>query len=217
MKIDIARTPVGVGYVIALVGAVLIAGLMAAALVLKATKKPTVLLVTESDGPRVITAGQVPDTLARDYARDFVMTFENYHPATLAANLAFLETRFLTDKERKGRALFQFRRYGEKLAEVVLISKQVSQLVLTDPQETKVERRERSIEVTLRGIKRIYVKTSTGSRTLDEADMIYQLELVAVEPTRENPTGLLVKGFHSRLADSKPKNRKEHDESKHSR
>ena len=216
MRIEIARTPVGVGYVIALAGAVLIAGVMGAALVLKAAEKPTMLLVTESDGPRVITAGQVPDALARDYARDFVMTFENYHPATLEANLSFLETRMLLDKEGTGKALFQFRRYGEKLREVVLVSRQVSQLILTDPLETKVVRRERSIEVTLRGIKRIYVQSSTGSRTLDEAKMIYRLELVAVEPTRENPTGLLVKGFDSRQADSQPKKRREHDGSKHS-
>src|SRR5579883_105032 len=80
MRIDLGRTPVGAVYA----GAVLFLGLasvgLSAALWVKAAEKPAVLLVPGMDAPRVVEPGLVPDALARDFAQDFLVQFENYAP-----------------------------------------------------------------------------------------------------------------------------------------
>jgi hypothetical protein len=184
-KIALPQTPVGIAYVMALAGAILVALGMGGALWAKASAKPAVYLVTGNDDPKVVTPGVIPDALARDYARDFFATLETYVPATVDKNLAFLQTRVAPQ------AYHEFERFATNLRKLVKDSKQTSQLFVNDPQSSTVLRDGRRVEVIFRGIRRIYVENAL----LQETNAVYRLALLPGEPTRENPTGLVVAGF----------------------
>ena len=66
---------------------------LAAALFLKVREPRPVVLVPGLDRPRAVLPGRVPDTLARDFAIDFAIAFENYSPATVEGGAKFLKTR----------------------------------------------------------------------------------------------------------------------------
>ncbi len=183
--LSLPRTPVGICYVAALAAAALSAVGTGAALWAKARMRPAVLLVTGNDDPKVVTPGVIPDSLARDYARDFVANLENYVPATLERNLAFLQGRIAPE------GYHDFQRFSTGLKKLVKESKQASQLALEDPAQAVTARDGGRIGVTLRGVRRIYVE----SALLQEARLTYLLALVPGQPTRENPMGLLVAGF----------------------
>lgn len=185
MKIVLPKTPVGIAYVLALAGAILLALVLGAALWAKASVKPAVYLVTGNDDPKVVTPGVIPDALARDYARDFFATLETYVPATVEKNLAFLHTRVAPQ------AYHEFERFAANLRKLVKDSKQTSQLYVHDPASTTVLRDGKRVEVIFRAIRRIYVENAL----LQEASAIYRLAIIPGEPTRENPTGLVVAGF----------------------
>ncbi len=192
MKIlDLPRTPVGIGYVVALVGAVLTSALLGLALWAKSAQKPSVLLVSANDDPKVVVPGIVPDALARDFARDFVVTLENYLPTTVAKSLAFLESRIAPQ------GFHEFERLTTSLKKLVKESKQSSQLLADDPASAKVIRDGQRIEVILGATRRIFVEGAL----LQEARVGYRFALVPGEPSRENPTGLLVIGFSVKLQD----------------
>lgn len=184
-KIVLPKTPVGIAYVIALAGAVLVALGLGAALWAKASAKPAVYLVTGNDDPKVMTPGVIPDALARDYARDFFATLETYVPATVEKNLAFLQSRIAPP------AYHEFERFAVNLRKLVKDSKQTSQLYVSDPESTTVLRDGKRVEVIFRAIRRIYVENAL----LQETGAVYRLAIVPGEPTRENPTGLVVAGF----------------------
>jgi len=184
-RIAIPKTPVGIAYVMALAGAILLALGMAGALWAKAAAKPAVYLVTGNDDPKVMTPGVIPDALARDYARDFFATLETYVPATVEKNLAFLQTRIAPQ------AYHEFERFAQNLKKLVKDSKQTSQLFVQDPESTTVLRDGKRVEVIFRALRKIYVENAL----LQEASATYRLAIVPGEPTRENPTGLVVAGF----------------------
>lgn len=184
-KLDLPKTPVGIAYLISLVGAVLLAIAMGGALWAKASARPSVYLVTGNDDPKVVTPGVIPDALARDYARDFFATLETYVPATVEKNLAFLQSRIAPP------AYHEFERFAINLKKLVKDSKQTSQLFVADPSATTVLRDGKRVEVIFRAIRRIYVEHAL----LQEAAAVYRLAIVPGEPTRENPTGLVVAGF----------------------
>lgn len=184
MKIEMSRTPVGAVYGAAVVLLGLTSLGLAVALWVKATEKPPVLLVPGNDGPRVVEAGLVPDVLARDFTQDYLVAFENYAPATIDQTSAFTRTRVAPSM------LGDFGKLLENRRKLVLESGMVSQLLLEDPGALEVVRDGPRLEVVVRGIRRVYV----ADRLAQEARLIYRVALEAGQPTRENPTGLLVLG-----------------------
>lgn len=187
--IDLPRTPVGIAYVAALAGAMLTTLGLGAALWAKAAARPSVYLVTGNDDPKVVTPGVIPDALARDYARDFVVTLETYSPVTVEKNMAFLQSRVAP------KAFHEFERFSTNLKRLVKDSKQTSQVFVTDPAGMTVLRDGKRVEVVLRLQRKIYVENAL----LQEAKMIYRMALIPGEPTRENPTGLVVAGWTYKL------------------
>ena len=192
-RLELPKTPVGIAYMLSLAGAVLVALGLGAALWAKASTRPAVYLVTGNDDPKVVTPGVIPEALARDYARDFFATLETYVPATVEKNLAFLQTRIAPQ------AYHEFERFSSNLKKLVKDSKQTSQLFVADPSATTVLRDGRRVEVIFRAIRRIYVEHAL----LQEAAAVYRLAIVPGEPTRENPTGLVVAGFSFKVEPSK--------------
>ena len=188
-SIQLPRTPVGIAYVAALGGTILVSLGLGAALWAKAKAVPAVLLVTGNDDPKVVTPGILPDALARDFARDFVVTLETYGPSTLEKHLAFLESRVAP------KALHEFERFSANLKKLVRDSKQASELVIADPGAATVLRDGKRVEVVLQATRRIYVERAL----LQEASLRYRLALLPGEPTRENPCGLVVAGWTTKL------------------
>jgi hypothetical protein len=184
-KLELPRTPVGIAYVAALAGAILVSLGLGAALWAKARALPAVYLVQGNDDPKVVTPGVIPDALARDYARDFVVTLETYGPVTIEKNLAFLQPRIAP------RAYHEFDRFSANLKKLVKESKQASQLFVLDPALATVIRDGKRVEVILRTLRRIYVENAL----LQEARILYRIALIPGEPSRENPTGLVVAGW----------------------
>jgi hypothetical protein len=189
MKIELGRTPVGAVYG----AAVLFLGLssvgLAVALCLKAAEKRPVLLVPGNDAPRVVEPGLVPDALARDFAQDYLVQFENYAPATIEACSAFTKTRVAPSM------LGEFGKLLENRRKLVVESGMVSQLLIEDPGRVEVVREGARLEAVVRGLRKIYV----ADRLAQEARLVYRVALEAGQPTRENPTGLLVTGQSVRI------------------
>jgi hypothetical protein len=196
--VKLPKTPVGIAYVAALGGALLSALALSAALWAAAARKPAVLLVRGNDDPKVVTPGLVPDALARDFARDFIATLENYVPSTLEENARFLETRVAPQ------GYHEFRRLTESLARLVKESRQASQLTFENPRGASVLREGSRLEVFLQGLRRIYVEGAL----LQEARVSYRVALVAGQPSRQNPTGLAVAGFSIKIAPEEKRDEK---------
>lgn len=189
------RTPVGIAYVAALALSGLTSLALGGALWARASQLPSVILVRSDDDPRVVMPGIIPDALARDFARDFVGLLENYGPATVERNLAFLETRIAPQ------TFHEFRNMTVALKKLVQESKQASQLLFDGPAAATVVREKGRIEVVLRGSRRIYVENAL----LQEGKIAYRVALIPGEPSRENPTGLLVAGFAVRMGEERAK------------
>lgn len=183
------RTPVGIAYVAAMTGSLLASLLLGLSLWARSVQEPSVVVVSANDDPKVVIPGIVPDTLARDFARDFVVTLENYIPSTVAKSLAFLESRIAPQ------GVHEFERLSTSLKKLVKESKQSSQLLADDPGEARIIRESRRIEVILGATRRIFVEGAL----LQEARVIYRIALIPGEPSRTNPTGLLVVGFSVKL------------------
>jgi hypothetical protein len=188
-RLELPRTPVGIAYVLALAGTALTSILLAGALWARASTKPTVVLAGGHDAPRPVTPGVVPDTLAADVARDFVVTLENYVPATVEKNLAFLETRVAPE------GVHGFARLAANLKKLVKESKQASQFLAEDPSSWKIIRDGARLEVILHGTRRIFVENAL----LEEARVAYRVAITPGEPTRNHPTGIQVSGFSVRV------------------
>ena len=186
---ELPRTPVGIAYVIALAGTALTSIALGGALWARASSKPSVVLAAPHDAPRHVTPGVVPDGLAVDVARDFIVTLENYVPATVERNLAFLETRVAPQ------GVHGFTRLAANLRKLVKESKQASWFIAEDPARSEVLRDGPRLDVVLRGTRRIFVENAL----LEEARVAYRVAITPGEPTRNNPTGLLVSGFSVRL------------------
>ncbi len=184
MKIDLPRTPVGIAYVAAVVGLSLTSAGLAAALWAKVARPPRAVIVQGADGPRVVERGRVPDALARDFATDYLVSFETYSPATIEACSAFVRTRVAPSM------LQEFTLLLENRKKLVRESGMVSQILLEDPARTNVTREEDRIEVVVGAVRRVYV----ADRLAQEARLLYRIALTPAQPTRDNPTGLLVVG-----------------------
>jgi hypothetical protein len=189
MKIELSRTPVGILYVVTLAGLSLTSIGLALALWRKASLVPPVLLVPGNDRPRLVEAGRVPDALARDFAQDYIVQFENYSPATIEAGSTFTKTRVAPQ------VVNQFAQLLENRRKLVLESGMVSQLLLETPGALEVTRGEDRLEVLIRALRRVYV----ADKLAQEAKLIYRVALEPGEPTRGNPTGLFVLGVSARL------------------
>jgi len=184
LGIDALRRILGYGGLLALAvtsGSTIVLG---AALFYKSREPRPVLLVPGLDRPRAVLPGRVPDTLARDFAVDFAIAFENYSPATVEGATKFL-------KGRIAPATFQqFSQVLEKRQKLVAETGMVSQLLVPDRAGAEVKRSGEQLEVVFPAIRRVYV----GDRLTQEGRASYRLVLAPQEPTRDNPTGLYVLG-----------------------
>ena len=185
MKIELARTPVGIVYLVAVVGLSLTCAGLAAALWVKASRRPRLVRVQGSDGPRVVEAGRVPDVLARDFATDFLVSYETFSPETIERTSAFARSRIAPS------LLGQFSRRLENRKKLAKDSGMVSQILIEDPGALQVTRAGDSVDVLLRATRRVYV----ADKLAQEARLLYRIALESGQPTRDNPTGLLVRGM----------------------
>jgi hypothetical protein len=186
MKISLETRSVILGYagMAALAATSAATVILAVALLVKSREARPVVLVPGLDRPKVVDPGRVPDALARDFAIDFAIAFENYSPATIERAGKFLRTRVAPE-------LFgQFSQLLEKRAKLVAETGMVSQLLPGDPGEAAVNRDGERVEVVFAATRRVYV----GDRLSQEARLTYRLTLALGQPTRENPTGLFVFG-----------------------
>lgn len=182
---QLPKTPVGIAYVIALTALAATSFGLAATLFHVATRKPNVKLVSENDSPRVVVPGYVPDTLAHDFVSDFVVNWETYTPATLPGVLDFAKSRVSPSIHSQFEVLRANRR------KIVSESRMVSQFLIEDRLTPDVHREAGRLEVIIRGICRIYI----ADKLNQEDRRVYRVALEAGEPSRGNPTGLLVRGL----------------------
>ena len=182
--IESLKRAIGYGGIAALVVTSASTVVLALALLARARESQSVLLVPGLDAPRVVRPGQIPDTLARDFAIDFAVTFENYSPATVEGAGRFL-------KGRVAPPIFQqFSQVLEKRARLVSETGMVSQLLLPDPALAIVKRDGETLSVSFPAEKRVYV----GDKLSQQGRLTYRISLIAQVPTRENPTGIYVLG-----------------------
>ena len=191
--VDALRRLLGYGGVAALVVTSATTVALAAAIFVKAREPRAVLLVPGLDRPRAVLPGRVPDTLARDFAVDFAIAFENYSPATVEGGTKFLKGRIAPPTFQ------QFSQVLDKRMKLVSETGMVSQLLVPDRAAAAVKREGEQIEVILPAVRRVYV----GDRLSQEARVAYRLVLVAQEPTRDNPTGLFVLGQSAKVEPQK--------------
>ncbi len=184
LGIETLRRALGYAGIAALVVTSLSTILLAIALLLKAREPRPVVLVPGLDAPRVVHPGQVPDTLARDFAIDFATHFENFSPATVEAAGRFL-------KGRVAPSIFQqFSAVLDKRSRLVHETGMVSQFLIPDPAKAVVTREEGALAVAFPAVKRVYV----GDKLSQEGKLTYRVLLTTQEPTRDNPTGIYVLG-----------------------
>ena len=182
--IESLKRALGYGGIAALVVTSGTTVVLALALLAKARESQSVLIVPGLDAPRVVRPGQIPDTLARDFAIDFAVTFENYSPATVEGAGRFL-------KGRVAPPIFQqFSQVLEKRARLVSETGMVSQLLVPDPALAVVKREGETLSVSFPAEKRVYV----GDKLSQQGRLTYRISLIAQVPTRENPTGIYVLG-----------------------
>jgi hypothetical protein len=187
--IESLRRLLGYGGLVALAVTSLSTIGLAAALFLKARESRPVVLVPGLDRPRVVLPGRVPDTLARDFAVDFAVAFENYSPATVEGGSKFLKSRIAPPTFQ------QFSQVLDKRMKLVSETGMVSQLLVPDRAGAQVNRKGDELEVIFPAVRRVYV----GDRLSQEGRVAYRLVLVPQEPTRENPTGLFVLGQSAKV------------------
>ena len=191
--IDALRRLLGYGGVVALGVTTVTTLVLAAALFMKAREPRPVVLVPGLDRPRAVLPGLVPDTLARDFAVDFAIAFENYSPATVEGGTKFLKSRIAPPTFQ------QFSQVLDKRMKLVSETGMVSQLLVPDRAGALVKREGEKLEVIFPAVRRVYV----GDRLSQEGRIAYRLVLVPQEPTRENPTGLFVLGQSAKVESQK--------------
>jgi hypothetical protein len=191
--IDTLRRLLGYGGVAALGVTSASTLFLAVALFIKAREPRPVVLVPGLDRPRAVLPGRVPDTLARDFAVDFAIAFENYSPATVDGGSRFLKSRIAPPTFQ------QFSHLLDKRTKLVGETGMVSQLLVPDRATAQVRREGDQLEVIFPALRRVYV----GDRLSQEARVAYRLVLVPQEPTRENPTGLFVLGQSAKAEQQK--------------
>jgi hypothetical protein len=191
--IDALRRLLGYGGVVALGVTTVTTLVLAGALFLKAREVRPVVLVPGLDRPRAVLPGLVPDTLARDFAVDFAIAFENYSPATVEGGAKFLKSRIAPPTFQ------QFSQVLDKRMKLVSETGMVSQLLVPDRAGAEVTREGEKLEVIFPAVRRVYV----GDRLSQELRVAYRLVLVPEEPTRENPTGLFVLGQSAKVETQK--------------
>jgi len=191
--IDPLRRLLGYGGLVALGVTSLSTIGLAAALYLKVREPRAVLLVPGLDRPRAVLPGRVPDTLARDFAIDFAVAFENYSPATVEGGAKFLRSRIAPPTFQ------QFSQVLDKRMKLVAETGMVSQLLVPDRAGAQIWRQGDEMEVIFPAVRRVYV----GDRLSQDLRVAYRLVLVPEEPTRENPTGLFVLGQSAKVEPEK--------------
>lgn len=170
--------------------------ILAVGLFIKVREPRAVVLVPGLDTPHVVLPGRVPDALARDFAVDFAIAFENYSPATVESGAKFLKGRIAPPTFQ------QFSQVLDKRVKLVSETGMVSQLLVPDRASTLVKRDQDRLEVIIPAIRRVYV----GDRLSQEGRVAYRLVLILQEPTRENPTGLCVLGQSAKMENPKGAN-----------
>jgi hypothetical protein len=165
---------------IPMVATVAFAGLLAK----RAAERPPALVVPGVREPRGIVADDVPPEMARDFALAYLAQFDNYTPATIEAATAFLKTRIAPDFFTQAEEALDRRK------KMVQESRMSSSLAVEKPHEAAVAEKDGTLEVTLRGVRRIFV----ADKLREERTLLYRLRIERATPTKLNPYGLAIVG-----------------------
>ena len=190
-----SRGPLGVIHLIAVLVLAFTTVLSTVSLQSAAIAEPRAVQLLGTGSPRVVDVGLVPDTLARDFAVDFLVSFETYSPETVETSAAFSRSRVAPGVVK------DFARLLENRKDLVRESGMVSQILIEDRSESKVIRGNDgpTIEVVVTAHRRIYI----AGRLTESARLIYRVGLESGQPTRDNPTGLFVTGQSVRVVPAK--------------
>ena len=194
-----SRVPVGVIYLIAIVLMAFATIGSCLALWSVVGAEPRMVRLEGTDAPRVVDVGKIPDTLARDFAVDFLVTFETYSPETVERAAAFSRSRVAPQ------VLPNFTKLLANRKDLVRESGMVSQILIEDREDARVIRSAESpiIEVVVTAHRRIYI----AGRLTEGARLIYRIGIEPAQPTRDNPTGLFITGQSVKVVSEKANRR----------
>jgi hypothetical protein len=139
------------------------------------------VLVPAATAPSVVAPDDVPDAAARSFALLYVLTFDNFTPATIAAATQALKARVAP------------RRFSEvadaldRRASVVVEGRMASQLAGADAVEL-ARPGDGTIAVRVEGTRRLFI----ADKLSKESRVAYRLVLEPCPPTAANPNGLAV-------------------------
>ena len=190
-----SRGPLGVIHLIAVLVLAFTTVYSTVSLQSAAIAEPRAVQLPGTGSPRVVDVGLVPDTLARDFAVDFLVSFETYSPETVEASAAFTRSRVAP------RVVKDFARLLENRKDLVRESGMVSHILIEGRSKSQVIRSDEgpTIEVIVSAHRKIYI----AGRLTESARLIYRVGLESAEPTRDNPTGLFITGQSVRVVPSK--------------
>ena len=190
-----SRGPVSAIYVLAILALTTTSIVSAVALSSAALAEPRAVQLPGTGSPRVVDVGKVPDTLARDFAVDYLVSFETYSPDTIKASALFTRSRVAP------RMVSNFAKVLEDRRDLVRESGMISHILIEDRTKSRVIRSDEgpTIEVVVAAYRKIYI----AGRVTESARLVYRVGLESGEPTRDNPTGLFVTGLSVRVIPAK--------------
>ena len=190
-----SRGPVSAIYILAILALTTTSIYSAVALRSAALAEPRTVQLLGTGSPRVVEVGRVPDTLARDFAVDFLVSFETYSPETVEASALFTRSRVAPG------VVSDFTKLLDNRKDLVRESGMVSHILIEDRAKSRVFRSDEgsTIEVVVAAHRRIYI----AGRLTESARLVYRVGLESGEPTRDNPTGLFVTGQSVRVVPGK--------------
>ena len=162
-----ARGPVSAMYLLVIVPLAATSIILAVLLGIIALAPPRAVQLEGTGSPRVVQVGLIPDTLARDFAVDFLVSFENYSPDTVDSSAAFSRSRVAPG------VLPAFTKVLDNRRNLVRESGMVSQILIEDRAKSRVIRSEEdpTIEVLVTAHRMIYI----AGRLTESARMVYRV------------------------------------------
>lgn len=151
--------------------------LLAAGLVASALRPRPVVVLPSATAETVLLPGSVPEEAAREFALRYVLTFDNFTPATIEAATESLK-RMISARSWAGASVSL-----EKRRQVVLEGRMSAQAI---PLAAKVE----GLRVTVDAVRRTFI----SDRLSREAKVRYEVTLEKQPAIESNPFGLGVIG-----------------------
>jgi hypothetical protein len=164
--------------VVAGAGAVLV---LSIALAFAATSPKPVVLVPGAKVPVEARPGDVPDEAARSFAQLYVLTFDNYTPATVDKAAAALKARVAP------RRFTEVADALDRRTKVVVEGRMSSHVVAAGPAEV-ARPGDGTIAVTVDATRRLFI----ADKLSKESQVRYRIVLEPCAPTAANPNGLAV-------------------------